>query len=214
LGLSADPGPADDWGFDWAGWAEPQIVSIKPNYFASAEAEGAILRHTSSLLDWTQDETNRDRLGAWSQGLSAWSTAPLWGTGLGTTGIAALRTQPGNAYVTESQVLKALVELGPLGLLALAFLWFQIARIGIRAYRGTQDPKVQTWLIGILTSLLVVFVEGWVYQNLEVKQVNAYFWMLVGAVAFLAWLIVRSADAEIPLSEPPNSEKEVTEPHA
>ena len=214
LGLSADPGPADDWGFDWAGWAEPQIVSVEPNYFDSAEAEGAILRHTSSLLDWTQDETNRDRLGAWSQGLSAWSAAPLWGTGLGTTGIAALRTQPGNAYVTESQVLKALVELGPLGLLALAFLWFQIARIGIRGYRGAQDPKVQTWLIGILASLLVVFVEGWVYQNLEVKQVNAYFWMLVGAVAFLAWWVARPVDAEIPLSEPPTSEKEVPEPHA
>jgi hypothetical protein len=32
----------------------------------------------------------------------------------------------------------------------------------------------------------VIFVEGLVYQNLEVKQVNAYFWTLVGTVAFLA----------------------------
>ena len=212
LGLSTEPGPAGDWSYDWAGWAEPQLVSVAPGYFASSEAEGAILRHTSSLLDWTQDETNRDRLGAWSQGLSAWSTAPLWGTGLGTTGVAALRTQPEKAYVTESQVLKSLVELGPLGLLALAFLWFQIARIGIRAYRRAEDPKPQTWLIGILTSLLVVFVEGWVYQNLEVKQVNAYFWTLVGTLAFLAWSVSRPAEAAQPAPEPATSDEKLAEP--
>jgi hypothetical protein len=32
----------------------------------------------------------------------------------------------------------------------------------------------------------VVFIEGWIYQNLEVKQVNAYFWTIVGMVAYLA----------------------------
>ena len=41
-------------------------------------------------------------------------------------------------------------------------------------------------LVGILTSLVIVFIEGWVYQNLEVKQVNAYFWSLVGVLAFLS----------------------------
>jgi len=35
-------------------------------------------------------------------------------------------------------------------------------------------------------SLLVVFIEGLVYQNLEVKQVNAYFWTFVGLLAYLA----------------------------
>jgi hypothetical protein len=39
---------------------------------------------------------------------------------------------------------------------------------------------------GIATSLVIIFVEGWVYQNLEVKQVNAYFWTLVGILGFLA----------------------------
>ena len=125
-------------------------------------------------------------LAAWSQAIRAWRAAPLWGQGLGTTGVAALRTQHERAFVTESQVLKALVELGPLGLLALAYLWFQIARVGYRAYRDTEHPTEQALLLGILTSLLVVFIEGLVYQNLEVKQVNAYFWMLVGTLAFLA----------------------------
>ena len=149
-------------------------------------------------MDWARDETNRDRLAAWNLAFNAWRTAPLWGQGLGTTGAAALRTQPERAFVTESQVLKALVELGPLGLLSLGYLWFQIARVGYCAYRATNhtpgDPLQQTLLLGILTSLLVVFIEGLVYQNLEVKQVNAYFWTLVGTLAFVAGQSSRSAE--------------------
>jgi hypothetical protein len=202
LSLIADAGKAGDWAFDWAGWAEPQIVTVEPNYFTSATTEDAILRHTRSIMDWAQDETNRDRLAAWSQGLNAWLAAPLWGNGLGSTGVAALRSRPQAALIPESQVLKALVELGPLGLLALAFLWFQIARTGLRAYRGTQDPAHKTLLVGLLTSLLVVFIEGWVYQNLEVKQVNAYFWTLVGILAFLAGQVSATRFPPRPLPVP------------
>jgi O-antigen ligase len=186
LSLITTGGPADDWTFDWGGWAELQVVSVEPDVFASARSKNAVLRHTTSILDWVRDETNRDRLAAWRQALGAWRGAPLWGNGLGSTGVAALRTHPESAFVTESQVLKALVELGLPGLLALGFLWFQIGRVGLRAYRTADDPTRQTLLLGILTGLLIVFIEGWVYQNLEVKQVNAYFWTLVGTLAFLA----------------------------
>jgi hypothetical protein len=186
LGLITEGGPAGDSAFDWAGWSELQVVRVAPGLFASAKMENAVVRHTGSILDWSRDETNRDRLAAWSLALSAWRAAPLWGNGLGSTGVAALRTNPERAFVTESQVLKALVELGLPGLLALGYLWFQIARVGYRAYRGTDEPDRRVLLLGILTSLLVVFVEGLVYQNLEVKQVNAVFWTLVGTLAFLA----------------------------
>jgi hypothetical protein len=186
LNFITECGPAGDWAFDWGGWADLQIVSVAPGYFESNLTENAILRHTGSIMDWARDETNRDRLAAWGLALNAWRKAPLWGNGLGSTGVAALRTNPEHAFVTESQVLKALVELGLPGLLALAYLWFQIARVGYRAGRAADDPTSRTLVIGILTGLLVIFIEGWVYQNLEVKQVNAYFWTLVGTLAFLA----------------------------
>ncbi len=186
LSLITTAGPAGDWAFDWAGWAGPQIVSVEPGYFASVQTENAVLRHTGSILDWAKDATNRDRLAAWSLSLDAWLESPLWGQGLGSTGVAALRTMPERALVTESQVLKALVELGLPGLLAWGFLWFQIARVGYRAYRLAEERARQWILLGILISLLTIFVEGWVYQNLEAKQVNAYFWTLVGTLAFLA----------------------------
>jgi hypothetical protein len=185
LSLITTGGPAGDWAFDWGGWAELQVVGVEPDVFAAARSENVVLRHTASVLDWVRDETNRDRLAAWRLALGAWRGAPLWGNGLGSTGVAALRTHPGSAFVTESQVLKALVELGLPGLLALGFLWFQVGRVGLRAYRTADDPARRTLLLGILTGLLIIFIEGWVYQNLEVKQVNAYFWTLVGTLAFL-----------------------------
>jgi len=185
LSFITEAGPAGDWAFDWAGWADMQVGRAGPDILAAAEPENAVLRHAGSILDWVRDETNRDRLAAWRTALEAWRTAPLWGTGLGTTGVAALRTNPEYGFVTESQVLKALVELGLPGLLTLGYLWAVIAIVGYRAYRATGDPARQALLVGILTGLLVIFIEGWVYQNLEVKQVNALFWTLTGSLAFL-----------------------------
>jgi hypothetical protein len=188
LSLITEAGPVGDWSFDWAGWSDLQIVSIDPNNFAFTQKGNAILRHTSSILDWVRDETNRDRLAAWNLSLEAWRSAPLWGNGLGSTGVAALRTNPESAFVTESQVLKGLVEVGIPGFLILAYLWFQIARTGYFAYLKIDDPKRQVLFLGILISLLIVFIEGLVYQNLEIKQVNAYFWTIVGILAVLSRL--------------------------
>jgi len=187
LSLITESGPSKDSSFDWAGWSELQIVSLPPGYFTSQQGSNTVWRHITSIWDWVGDETNRDRLAAWSTALSNWQAAPFWGNGLGSTGVAALRTQPENAYVTESQILKALTELGVLGLLSLAYLWFQIARAGYTTYlKTTDDENKRILLLGIMTSLLIIFIEGFVYQNLEVKQVNAYFWTLAGILTFLA----------------------------
>jgi hypothetical protein len=183
--LITEAGPNGDWSFDWAGWSDLQIVTIEPEYLNSVDKENAIVRHTGSILDWARDETNRDRIVAWNLSLESWRKAIFWGNGLGTTGVAALRAQPETAIVTESQVLKGLVELGIPGFLLLAFLWFQIAMTSFQAFQRASNPKIQILLIGVIVSLLIVFIEGLVYQNLEVKQVNAYFWTNVGVLAVL-----------------------------
>jgi len=188
LSLITEAGPLGDWSYDWGGWSGLQVVSLDPNSFEFSGGSNAILRHTNSILDWLRDETNRDRLAAWNLSLEAWRTALFWGNGLGSTGVAALRTNPESAFVTESQVLKGLVELGIPGFLILAFLWFTIALTGYLSFRNIEDPNHQILFLGILISLLIVFIEGLVYQNLEVKQVNAYFWTIVGILAVLARL--------------------------
>lgn len=187
LYLIAEPGPDQNDAFDWAGWADLELGSLEPGYILANRTSQAnpVARHLASITDWAQDESNRDRLGAWNLGLTAWRENLLWGSGLGVTGAAAFRTMPEQAIATESQVLKALVELGIPGLLAWGFLWYAIGRLIVRTYRREGNAATRWIILALATSLLIVFIEGWVYQNLEVKQVNAYFWTLTGMLAFL-----------------------------
>ena len=183
-----DSGPAQNWDYDWAGWADVSIVRIPHGYFNSKPISGdnIVLQYFRSISDWVHDETNLDRLVAWNLSLDAWRKSPVWGTGLGSTGLAGLRTNPENAFVTESQVLKVLTELGIPGIFLFAYIWFAIARIGFRTLRDPLSSKNKAVLFGILTSMVIIFIEGWVYQNMEAKQVNAFFWTLTGMLAFLS----------------------------
>ena len=186
LSFITESGTSGNYNYDWAGWAEPKLITIDPEFFSAnaPKDQNILVQRIRSIMDWAKDQSNQDRLIAWSTALNAWRQSPLWGTGIGTTGIAALRTHPESAFVTESQVLKALTELGLLGILTLGYLWFVIGRVGFITYYKSKSPAQQGLLLGILTSLIVVFIEGWVFQNLEIKQVNAYFWALVGLLAF------------------------------
>jgi hypothetical protein len=181
------PGPSTDYAYDWAGWANLEVGAIS-SQFADAKrpaSSNPIVTHLTSIVDWQKDETNRDRLLAWSLGVSAWLKSPIWGSGLGTTGVAALRTMPGTAFVTESQFLKVLVELGILGLLAWGFLWFVIIGTAVWLYRSEAEPGKRILILSLACSLLVVLIASVVYQNMEVKQINAIFWSLVGVLSFL-----------------------------
>jgi hypothetical protein len=185
ISLVVDCGPSGNWDYDWAGWANLSLVEVEKRVFntlpgAADEISG---QHAASILDWRNDETNQDRLAAWNLSLNTWLSAPLWGKGLGTTGVAALNTQPERALVTESQLLKALTELGIPGILIFTYLWFEIARLSIHSYRKGATTNQKMVILGLMTCLMITFIEGCVYQNLEVKQVNAYFWTLVGLTA-------------------------------
>lgn len=210
LSLIAEAGPAGDYGYDWAGWADLDLGSAAEGYVAAnwPEPQSPVAEHLTSITDWTQDESNRDRLAAWNQGLAAWKLNPIWGNGLGTTGAAALRTRPETAFVTESQVLKSLVELGIPGLLIWAFLWFSIARTAWKVFRAAGSDWEKFLALSLIGSLLVVFIDGLVYQNLEVKQVNALFWALTGLLAFL-WVKPAVADALPSVPEVPQVEPEL-----
>lgn len=187
LHLIAEAGPTGDYGYDWAGWSDLELGVAEEGYVTAnwPEPKNPVVQHLTSITDWTNDESNRDRIAAWNQGLQAWRNNPIWGNGLGTTGVAALRTNPETAYVTESQVLKLAVELGLVGLIVWLFLWVIIGQ-GTWKLLNNKSNNIESWLeLGLMAGLLIVFIEGIVYQNLEVKQVNAYFWTITGMLAFL-----------------------------
>jgi len=188
LSFINDSGPAQNWDYDWAGWADVSIVRLSHGYFNSSPISGdnIVLQYIRSISDWVHDETNLDRLAAWNLAFDAWRKSPLWGIGLGSTGSAGFRTNLEGAFVTESQVLKVLTELGIPGLILWAYIWFVIAKIGVRTLRDPLRSKNKAILFGILTSMVIIFIEGWVYQNMEVKQVNAVFWTLTGMLALIS----------------------------
>ena len=186
LSLIAEAGPVGDYSYDWAGWADLDLGTAADGYVAAnwPEPKNPVSEHLVSITDWTKDESNRDRMAAWNMAFKAWRQAPIWGNGLGTTGTAALRTIPQTAIVTESQPLKAIVELGIPGILVWGYLWFIIFQTALSLYRNESKLERKILILGILSSLLITFIDGLVYQNLEVKQVNAFFWTLVGMLAF------------------------------
>jgi hypothetical protein len=188
ISLITDCGPAQNCDNDWAGWADMSVVSLPQGYFNinSGSSENIVLQYFRSISDWARDETNLDRLAAWNLALDAWKISPIFGTGLGSTGFAALRANPSSAFVTESQVLKVLTEMGIPGIILWGLIWFAVVKIGIQTFRHPLSSRNKAILIGILTSLVIIFIEGLVYQNMEVKQVNALFWTLLGMLAFIS----------------------------
>jgi len=187
LHLITQSGPNANNNFDWAGWGELELGQIENLQNVNNINQGAnpIITHIRSIFNWGTDETNRDRLAAWNLGLDAWKKSPIWGMGLGTTGTAALRTFPESAFVTESQLLKSIVELGIPGLLIYLYLWLEIVRSLVGIYQDNDNNFDKKFILALVSSFAVVFIDGLVYQNLEVKQVNAYFWLLVGILVYL-----------------------------
>jgi hypothetical protein len=188
LSFVTDSGPAKNWAYDWAGWADLQLIKTPAEVFQNnpTSNNNVLTHYVATVFNWSNDETNRDRLAAWSLAMGTWQNSMFWGKGLGSTGVAGLRVDPQNAIVTESQFLKSLVELGVPGLLLWLFVWFSIARMGFICWKdSTISSMHKLVLVGIIASLIAVFAEGIVYQNLEVKQVNAFFWAFVGILAFV-----------------------------
>ncbi|NJD60844.1 MAG: hypothetical protein C3F13_06920 [Anaerolineales bacterium] len=188
ISLITGCGPAQNCDYDWSGWADVSVVSLPQGYFSTKidSNENIILKYFRSISDWARDETNLDRLAAWNLAFDSWRKSPILGTGLGSTGFAALRSNPTSAFVTESQVLKVLTEMGLPGIILWGFVWFAIVKIGIQTFPRPLSSRNKAILIGILTSLIIIFIEGWVYQNMEAKQVNALFWTLTGMLAFIS----------------------------
>jgi hypothetical protein len=187
LHLITDSGPNKDILYDWAGWADLELgqANSYTQDFMRPKNASPILTHIKSIVDWANDETNRDRIWAWNSGLSSWLENPIIGKGLGTTGVAALNTNPEKAIVTESQLLKSLVETGIPGFVLFIFVWYEIFRTIRKLLNSNLENENKLLVLVFTASFIIIFIEGIVYQNLEVKQVNAYFWFFVGVLSFL-----------------------------
>ena len=120
---------------------------------------------------------------AWRQSIEWWGERPIWGWGIGQTGAATFRAAGAEGFVTESQFLKLLVEMGTIGLLSFLAIFAAAGWSLWHAVRRTTTLRQRTILIGVSAALAALFIDGLVLQNLEIKQVQLTFWFLLGTLA-------------------------------
>ncbi|HEX2173544.1 MAG TPA: hypothetical protein VHL09_13995 [Dehalococcoidia bacterium] len=174
--------PESDSRYDRVGWSRPRLYS-EP-FFAGKDDPALRAIAADQLRSYGDlgEDSNRDRLAAWLRSKDLWLEAPLWGHGLGTTGAATFRVPGGQGFVTESQPLKVLVEMGLIGLVSYLAIFPAAAwRVG-QTLRAPTPAGRRTFVLGIAAALGAVFVDGLVLQNLEIKQVQLTFWTLLAAL--------------------------------
>jgi hypothetical protein len=153
------------------------------------------------------------RATGWGEILDRAAAAPF-GHGIGTTAAAAERALAGGAspgdvlivdgaaYQPDNQYVKALLELGPLGLWLLLLVYaaalaqaFGIAR--------TASPPDRALAEGVAASLVAVVAASWVSTYLEIFPLDLYFWLLLGVVTSMVRGPVRGLEPPIPVSDSP-----------
>jgi hypothetical protein len=185
--LVTESGPRGDANFDAAGWLNPRLTRVPVNTNFEAPPYKPLpwtvvatplvhsQNYVASIANWQTDQSNTDRLAAWNRSLTSWSVSPLWGLGPGSVDEAAIRSGGGQAIVTESEIAKVLVETGLVGVALWIALWTRGLWTAWAACR--RDPE-QLW---ILAGLVCIGVSSIAFQVLEVKQIAALFWVLLGA---------------------------------
>jgi O-Antigen ligase len=204
INMRTDSGPREDSSYDWAGWLNPRIVTV-PSFATlnrwpyesvppisierPLKSPGPYL---ASFVNWQGDESNADRVAAWTRTFHAWSGAPLLGRGPGSVDEAAVSAGNAHPLITESQFGKVLVETGIVGLL----LWLALCAWALWApfvaYRRRPDVE----RLAVLAALSCIVVCSLAFQVLEVKQIAAFFWGLVG-LSVVAELSLRGVELSI-----------------
>ena len=127
---------------------------------------------------------NAVRIRMWIKSLDAFWSQPFAGIGLGMTGYTTLRFLS-DSWITESLVLKILVEAGLFALLAFVWLYARLVVTGTEMAL-TRGRSVQRALAFAASAGLVgIFIEGLVLQILETKQVSLEFWFFIAALMLL-----------------------------
>jgi (heptosyl)LPS beta-1,4-glucosyltransferase len=180
-------GPRLDDDYDWAGWISPAIVHLGTTSNLDAPPYRRVSRtferplkpqsiYLASVIDWSADQSNTDRVASWQRTLAAWRGHPLLGLGAGHDDEAAERTDPKHALVTESEIGKVLVESGSVGLCLWLALLALCLYFTVRGYLASRHWAQLVAAAGISC----IAVTGLTFQILEVKQIAALFWAFVG----------------------------------
>ena len=158
------------------------------------------------LTDYFSSSSLDQRTTGWQTIFDSLLTAPL-GNGIGTTGSAAekslelgadisdLVTDGGsNLYLPDSQYVKTIIELGPIGLWLLLLLGAAVIATAIAAARRTSGND-QALAQGIAASVVGAAAASLVANYLEIFPLDFYFWLLIGVLLSIGNPAATNAEA-------------------
>lgn len=127
-----------------------------------------------SIIDWSGDSGNVARVNKWEMYSSV--IKQNWFTGIGVGGVKS------TGYgVTESGVIKILVELGVGGFIIYYSLIYSIVFRGFRRLRRLSESKRKLVILG-LSIVGAILIEDLILQILEGTIVGFFFWSSLGMI--------------------------------
>lgn len=142
--------------------------------------ENQVILKLSSIFNWKTDLGNLRRLTNWKLFIDYFYKNPILGIGISRTGSVTLNHSL-SVGVTESTILKILVEIGLIGFILYFGQIFSIFLKGIKSLKHSR-ARSKDEIILFLSLILLVIVEGFILQITEIILISTIFWGSLGAV--------------------------------
>jgi len=120
-----------------------------------------------------------DRVLLWQDAMTLVRENFVFGTGIYTY---RYMHRVGKYEDTHNYYVKVLVEMGPIGLILLVVILFQMWNAGFRLYRTSDDSFVQGLGLGFAALILCIAVANFFGDRWSYLQVDGYLWILLGCV--------------------------------
>lgn len=140
-----------------------------------------ILHRIQTIFNWSTDPGNVQRIESWQFGLDLFKESPMFGAGIAATGAKGVGSF--SLGVTESGVIKKLAEVGIIGFIIIYAQYAYIVKTSVSTIIMKKYPlKQRIFILLLLSAVVSVFVEEFIYQALEAEVVAFYFWTFIALI--------------------------------
>lgn len=136
-----------------------------------------VIKRMRMIIDWKGDSANLNRLRIWRWAISYWKESVITGHGACCTDLS----YSGYISVTESGVLKRLVELGIIGTVLQYLTMITPIAHGIKKIRSNKSNPTVLVAIGVLAAY---FVEDCVLQRYTSPEYTMILWFSIAYIAY------------------------------
>lgn len=156
------------------------ILRINTDNIQNSALSFAIHR-IQTIFDWSNDPGNVGRIVRWKFGIDLFKQNPVFGIGVAATGAKGLGEF--SLGVTESGVIKKLAELGIVGSIIYYAQIFYIGKISFNKITSkNEDIDRKIFILLLLSAIVTVSIEEFIYQALEAEVVAFYFWTYIALI--------------------------------